>query len=166
MKPMDDKLNIYECDHLIKQIEAKADMNDGEVSEEDMKAIVLAQTRSIEQLGKLVNYVKYLEGFEVIAKAEINRIQAKRKTAANRIDSIRRWLRPYIEQHGPITIATHRISTRKSQGVVLADGFNNPEYGTTETIFKADKKLIKESIQNGIEVKGAILEDRVNVQIK
>lgn len=163
---MSDKLNIYECEELKRQIEAKADMNDGELSDEDMKAIVLAQTQSMVQLDKLVNYIKYLEGFETVAKTEIERIQSKRKTAANRVNGIKRYLRPYIERHGPVNIGTHRISTRKSQGVVLADDFNNPEYGTTETIFKPDKKRIKESIKGGIEVKGAILEDRVSVQIR
>lgn len=162
----DDKLNIYECDELKHQIEAKADMNDGEISDEDMKAIVQAQTQSIEQLGKLANYVKHLEGFEIIAKAEVAQIQQKRKVAANRIESIKRWLRPYVEQHGPINVGVRRLSTRKSQGVVLVDGFDNPQYCTTETVIKPDKKSIKESIQNGIEVPGAILEDRISVQIK
>lgn len=163
---MSDKLNIYECDELKRQIEARADMNDGEISDDDMKAIVLAQTQSIEQLGKLANYVKHLEGFELIAKREMEELRAKRKTAANRIEGIKRWLRPYIEQHGPVTVGIRRISARKSQGVVLVDDFKNPEYCTTETVIKPDKKAIKESIKNGIEVKGAILEDRVSVQIR
>lgn len=163
---MPNQLNIYECDDLLRQIEAKAATNDGELSDEDMQAIVLAQTQSIEQLGKLVNYVKYLEGFETIAKAEIERIQAKRKTATNRIEGIKRWLLPYVQKHGAVHVGTHRLSTRSSQGVVLADGFSNPQYGVTETVFKPDKKAIKESIQKGIEVKGAVLENRLSVQIR
>jgi hypothetical protein len=163
---MSDKLNIYECDELIRAIEAKAEMNDGELSEEDIQSIVLAQTSSIERLGKLVNYIKYLEGFESIAKAEIARIQDKRKVASNRVSGIKRYLLPYVEQNGPINVGTHRVSTRKSQGVMLVDGFNNPQYGTTETIFKPDKKAIKESIKSGIEVQGAVLENRLSVQIR
>jgi hypothetical protein len=163
---MSDKLTIYDCDELRREIETRAESNDGELSDEDMALIVIAQTASLEQLGKLIHYVKYLEGFETVAKAEVERIQARRKTAANRIESIKRWLCPYVEKHGPITIGTYRLSTRKSQAVVLAEDFNNPQYGETVTLFKPDKKAIKESIQNGIEVKGAVLEDRLNVQIR
>jgi hypothetical protein len=163
---MSDKLNIYDCDALIKVIEAKAEMNDGELSDEDMQQIVLAQTSSIEQLGKLVGYIKYLEGNISLAKSEIDRIQARKRMAENRINSIKNWLLPYIQKKGAVNVGTHRLSTRKSQGVVLADGFNNPQYGEEVTTFKPDKKAIKESIKNGIEVKGAVLEDRISVQIR
>lgn len=163
---MSDKINIYECDELMRQIESKAEENGGEISDEDMHMIVKAQTSSMEQLGKLIHYVKYLEGLEVMAKNEIERIQKKRKAGENRIEGIKRWLRPYIEKHGPVNIGTHRISLRKSYGVVLADGFDNPMYCKVETLVKPDKKAIKECIQGGVEVQGAVLELRSNVQIR
>ena len=163
---MSDKLNIYECEELKLQIEARAEMNEGELSDADAAAIVEIHTQSIEQLGKLVGYIKYLEGFDTLAKTEIERIRAKQKAAENRRESLKSWLLPYIERYGPKTVGIHRISTRKSSGVLLAEGFNNPEYGTTETTFKPDKNKIKESIQHGIEVKGAILEERTNLQIR
>jgi hypothetical protein len=163
---MSDSLNIYECEDLKRHIEAKAELNEGELTDEDMQAIVQAQTSSMEQLTKLIHYVKFLEGFELVAKAEVERIQARRKTAANRIEGIKRYLLPYVEQRGGVTVGTHRLSTRRSHAVLLADGFNNPQYGDTVTLFKPDKKAIKESIQNGIEVKGAVLEERTNLQIR
>lgn len=163
---MDNKLTIYDCDDIIRQIEATADMNDGEISEQDMQELVEAQTASIEKLGKLINYIGFLDGFIATAKHEIGRIQARKKTAENRIEGIKKYLLPYIEKNGPKTVGTHRISTRKSKAVVLVEGFNHPEYGEEVTVFKPDKKKIRESIESGIEVKGAILENRVNVQIR
>jgi hypothetical protein len=163
---MQDKLNIYECEELKLQIEARAEMNDGELSDADALAIVEIHTQSIEQLGKLVGYMKYLEGFDLLAKTEIDRIRARQKSAASRLESIKRWLLPYIEQFGPKTIGTHRLSTRKSTGVLLAEGFDNPQYCAIETLIKPDKAKIKESIQNGIEVKGAVLEERIHLQIR
>lgn len=163
---MTDKLNIYECDELIRSIEAKAEANDGELTDDDMQAIVLAQTSSVQQFGKLINYVRYLEGFATLAKAEMDRLQARKKTAENRIESIKRWLLPYLEQHGPVSIGTCRLSLRASKGVVLADGFSDPNYCETVTVLKPDKKKIKDSIESGIEVKGAVLELRHHVQIR
>lgn len=160
------ELTIYECAELINLIETKAEMNDGELSEEDMESLVKAQTSSIEKLGKLVNYVCYLTSFSDTAKAEIQRITDRKKTAENRIASIKKYLLPYILEHGPKDIGTHRISLRKSKGVVLAENFENEQYGEYVKTFKPDKKKIKESIEGGIEVKGAVLEVRENVQIK
>ena len=159
-------LTLYECDELIKIIETKAEMNDGELSEEDMQSIVEAQTTSIQKLNGLINYVMYLDGFSELAKKEITRIQERKKTAENRVDSIKRYLLPYVLKNGKKTVGTHTISTRKSKGVVLADEFNNIQYGEIVETFKPDKKKIKESIENGIEVQGAVLEERVNVSIR
>jgi hypothetical protein len=159
-------LSLYECDDLINALETQAELHDGELAEEDIKALVEAHTQSMDLLNKLIRLVKYLEGFDVLAKTEIDRIQTKRKTANKSIEYIKRYLLPYVQTHGPRDVGVYRLSTRKSQGVVLADGFNNPQYGRTVTEFKPDKKRIKDSIKNGIEVKGAMLEDRINVQIK
>ena len=163
---MSEALTIYDCQEIISQIETKAELNDGELNDEDLQSLVEAQTQSIEKLGKLVGYVRWLEGFADTAKQEIQRIQARKKTAENRIAGIKRFLIPYIQQNGPKTVGTNRISLRKSKGVVLADGFNNPVYCEEVITYKPDKKAIKESIEDGIEVKGAALEERQNIQIR
>ena len=159
-------MNIYDCDLIIREIEAKAYNEDGEVNDEDMQAIVEAKTSSIEQLGKLIGYIKYLEGFSEMAKKEIQRVQERKKTADNRISSIKKFLLPYVQEKGSITVGTNKLGTRKSKGVVLADGFNHPEYCKKVVTFKPDKKKIKEDIENGIEVKGAVLEERTNLSIR
>lgn len=163
---MNQKLSIYECDDVIKAVEARAAISDGELSEEDLQAIVNAQTESKEKLEKLANYIKHLDGFSELARCEIQQLQAKKKVAENRIAGIKRYLLPYLRAHGPITTGLRRLSTRKSTGVVLADGFDNELYGELIKEFKPNKKAIKASIQAGIDVPGAVLESRVSVQIK
>jgi hypothetical protein len=158
--------NIYECDAMIQQVENLAEANGGVVSEENMALLVKAQTSSIEKLGKLVNYVAYLESFQDVAKAEGDRIYKQRVSAAARVESIKQWLLPYVLEHGAISLGTHRISTRKSEAVVVDENFNNPEYCKVVTTTTPDKPKIKESIRAGIEVAGAKLESRLNVQIK
>lgn len=159
-------MNIYDCDLLIKEIEAKAYENDGEISDEDMQEIVQAQTESKEKLEKLVGYIKYLEGFSNLAKNEIQRIQARKKTADNRIESIKKWLLPFVQEKGGVTVGTNKLGTRKSKGIVLIDGFNDPAYCEEVITWKPDKKKIKEDIESGKDVKGAVLEERVNLSIR
>jgi hypothetical protein len=161
-----DNLTLYNCSEIIQSVENFADAQDGVVTDEQMEMLVKAQTQSLEKLSKLANYVSFLESFQDSAKQEIDRLYQRKVAAASRIESIKRFLLPYIQEHGPVTAGLHRISIRKSEGIVLEDGFANPLYCEVVTTLKPDKKKIKESIHAGIEVAGAKLENRLNVQIK
>jgi hypothetical protein len=160
------KLTLYECSEIIQTVENLADAQDGVITDEQMEMLVKAQTTSLAKLEKLANYVSHLESFQDMAKLEIDRIYARKVAAASRVESIKRFLLPYIQEYGAVTAGLHRISIRKSEGVVLEDGFSNPQYCEVVTTLKPDKKKIKESIHAGIEVKGATLEKRDNLQIK
>ena len=160
------KLTLYECSEIIQSVENYADAQDGVVTDEQMEMLVKAQTQSLDKLSRLANYVSFLESFQDIAKQEIDRIYQRKVSAANRVESIKRFLLPYIQENGPVSAGTHRISLRKSEAVIVDDNFHNLQYGETVETFKVDKKKIKESIHAGIEVAGAKLEERVHVQIK
>jgi hypothetical protein len=159
-------LTLYNCSEIIQQIENYADAQDGVITDEQMELLVKAQTTSLDKLGKLANYVSFLESFQDAAKSEIDRLYQRKVAAAGRVESIKRFLLPYIQEHGATNAGLHRISIRKSEGIVLEDGFANPLYCEVVTTLKPDKKKIKESIKNGTEVQGAKLEQRDNVQIK
>jgi ABC-type Fe3+-hydroxamate transport system substrate-binding protein len=159
-------LTLYDCDELIKLVEAQAEKNEGELSESDWQLLVDAQTRSIEKLGKLVNYISLLDRFCDTADTEIDRIRQRKQMAKNRLESIKKYLIPYVQEKGRVTIGTYQLSIRNSEGVVLADGFNNPQYCNTITTINPDKQKIKESIKSGIEVQGAVLEKRISLQVK
>jgi hypothetical protein len=160
-------MNLYDIESLIQEIEDKAESNGGELSEQDTEAIVQAKTQSIEKLNSLVKYMCYLDGFSDMADAEIEKLKAKKKSAQNRLESIKNFLKPYLHMHnGKVSAGAYTLSLRKSEGIVLADDFNNPMYCTTKTVTVPDKNKIKEEIKAGIEVRGAILEQRESVVIK
>jgi hypothetical protein len=161
-------VNIYECDELIRSIEAIAEQNDGEVPDEKLGVLVAAQTKSIESLTKMGNYIAFLNSNDAECKKEIARIKGLMSANKKRIESIKKWLLPYFVTLGkPVTAGTHKFSTRKSKGVVLADGFDVEEYMVEiPATSRPDKKKITEDIKNGIEVKGAVLEERINLSFK
>ena len=161
-------MNVFECQNIIDQIEALAEANEGEIPDDKMGELVVAKTESIQSLTKMGNYMAYLGSQINECKAEVARITALKKSNENRMESIKKWLLPYVSTIGkPVTAGTHKFSTRKSKGVVLADGFSVPEYMVEIPVsFRPDKKKIKEDIENGIEVKGAVLEERVNLTFK
>jgi len=159
---------LYECQSIIQQVEDRAAANDGELSEEDMQAIVVAQTSSMERLGGLVGYMKHLESWQATCKAEEARIAKRRKTAENRLSSIKKYLAPYIQITGKKTVGTHTLSLRKSQAVEVVEGFANTEYGKHVTTFKADKAKIKADLKAhpDLVILGASLVTRQNLQVK
>jgi hypothetical protein len=159
-------LTLYNCSEIIQQIENLADAQDGVITDEQMEMLVKAQTTSLAKLEKLANYVSHLESFQDMAKLEIDRIYARKVAAANRVESIKRFLLPYLKEFGPITIGLHRFSIRPSDGVVLADNFKNLQYGEIRSEYVPNKKKIGKDIKDGIAIEGARVEKRENVQIK
>jgi hypothetical protein len=163
---MKNYLTLYDCDELIKLVEDQAEKNEGELSESDWQLLVDAQTKSMEKLQGLMYYISKMNRDIDNAEYEMDRIKKYRETIKNRLDSIKRYLLPYVQEKGKITVGTHTLSIRKSKGVVLAEGFCNPMYCNTRTEIVPDKPKIKESIESGIEVAGAVLENRINLVIK
>ena len=165
---MSTDLTLYDCEELIRLVEEKASEEDGVVSDSDWALLVDAQTKSMDKLNKLVNYTAMLYAFSAQAKSEIDRIRERQKVAENQIENIKKYLLPYVLQKGgKVTVGTHQLSTRKSKAVIVADGFNNRMYcRVIPESLEPDKKKIKEDMEAGIEVKGAILEQREGLVIR
>lgn len=161
------ELSIYDCGEIISRIEAEAEKNGGELSEEQWGQLIEAQTTSIAKLEKLINYTCLLEKFCENVDSELTRLQERKKIEKNRIESIKGYLLPLVEAKGSMLVGTHRLSTRKSEKIVVDEDFDNPLYMRVIPESKEpDKPKIKESIKSGIEVQGARLEQKKTVQIK
>ena len=161
-------LTLFDCEELIRLIEEKASEEDGVVSDSDMALLVDAQTKSIEKLSRLVGYIKHLESFCDMAKAERDRIKSREDSAKNRLESIKKYLLPYVKHHGSkVQVGTNTLGIRKSSGVVLAENFDNKMYcRVIPEHLEPDKAKIKESIKAGIMVAGALLEEREGISIR
>lgn len=159
---------LYDCLSVLVQCDEIAAANDGEMPEDAEAAIVAAHTTSMEKLGSLLGYIKYLEGQELICKTEIDRIQARKKATTNRLKSIKQYLLPYVIERGKTTVGTITLSTRKSQKIELEEDFNDPLYCKQEVVVKPDKKKIKEFLKENpdMTIKGAELITKQNLSIK
>jgi len=161
------QMTLYDCDRILSEIDAIAAENDGEISEEQMKALVEAQTTSIAKLGKLCGFMKYLEHGIDACKKEEERIARMRKVAANRLKSVKQYLLPYLMEHGKTTVDTFTLSTRKSTAVVVSEPFVEKEWcREIPARWEPDKNKIKAALKDGAEIQGAGLEERVSVQLK
>jgi len=172
---MSNTLSLYECQHIEQQIEDCAAQNDGEVSEEQLQALVEANATSIEKLSGLVAYIRHLDNFRSTGDGEIQRIRGLCNKAKKRLDNIKRFMLPFVETRRakighPIDVGTSRLSTRKSTAVVITDPESFaagafPDLSTRKIIYTPDKRAIKERLQKRTTHPGAELEQRTSLII-
>jgi hypothetical protein len=159
-------MNIYEIMEIENEIDRIASENDGEIPDEKMKELVTAQTSAVTSVEKLCRYIRHLEQFAGMAKAEKDRISDLQKRAETRLESIKLYLTPFIQQHGKYTAGIFTLTTRKSTSVQLAENFNNQKYCDQKIEWKPDRARIKEALVAGEKINGAILQTKENLQIK
>lgn len=165
---MANELTIYECKAIQERIEAQIEANDGEITDEQLEALVKAQTTSIEKVGNLCGYMKFLEHGIDSCKKEEARIAQMRRVGSNRLEGIKKFLTPFVQDKGKLTVGTFRLSTRKSQSVIIDNGlYLAEEYWRTIPEEKLpDKIKIKETLNAGFPVDGAHLETSTHLQLR
>lgn len=154
--------SLYQCQDLINQIET----DEGEISQEQLQAIVSAHTQSIETLKSLCGFLRYLEHGIAACKAEKDRISHMQKAAENRLERIKEYLTPFVIEKGTIAVDTFSLSVRKSVAVELEPGFDNPYFCKLVKELVPDKRAIREALANQEEIAGARLVTNFNLQIK
>ena len=140
--------------------------DEGEISQEQLQAIVSAHAESIEKLKSLCGFIRYLEHGIAACKTEKDRISQMQKTAENRLERIKEYLTPFIRDKGTIAVDTFSLSVRKSVSVELEPGFDNPYFCKLVKELVPDKRAIKDALSNQEEIAGARLVTNYNLQIK
>lgn len=150
---------LYQCPDLI-------DTEDGDVTDEQLEQIVQRHTETMDKLKSLCGFIRYLEHGIAACKQERDRIAQMQKRAENRLESIKAFLTPFVQEQGRIELETATLSVRKSVAVELAEGFDDPYFCTVVTERVPDKRAIKEALQQNAAIEGAQLVTRFNLQVK
>jgi hypothetical protein len=169
--------DIYRCESIIAEIERIAATNEtGEITEEQLQALVEAQTASMVQLEKLCNYLSWLDSYINTGQGEIERIHKLVSGAKKRQESIKRYITPYVDAQReklgrPLDVGTHRLSTRHSESIVITDpeSFSVgafPNESRTKTIHEPDKGKIKAYIEEHGSHPGAVVQKNISLTIK
>ncbi len=161
-------LSLYENLEIEKEIEAKCIDEEGEIDDHNLAVLVAAQTNSLVQIENLCKYCRHLEGYIELAKEEKKRINENEIRAKKRLDSIKKYLTPYISIKGKLEAGTFKLSLRKSKRIQFQDEekfkADHPEYCKIEITL--DKARVKEDIEKGIEMPDAYLLEYENLQMK
>jgi len=159
-------MHLYDVTQLEKELDLIAENNEGEVPEEKYKELVEASTAADVSLEKMIKYIKHLEHFIEASDNEMKRLKENKDRAKARIESIKRYMTPFVLIKDGYTVGTFKLSTRRSTQVHLKDDFNIPEYITIKEVIQPDKMKIKDDLTNGVVIEGATLVEKDNLQIK
>lgn len=166
---MASELTLYECASIMAEFDRKAEEQGGELTAEDMELFTATYATSIEKIEKLVWFTKALEAFDDTCQKELDRIEHRRKVAANRLEGIKRGLLPFVrdKKHG-LDVGTIHLGIRHSTAVELEPNFNDARYMIIKTTTTPDKKAIAEDLKanSDLVIKGATLVTREHLTIK
>lgn len=158
-------MNIYDVQELELTLYKKIE-EDPDNTENIIKEFVEEQQKAKEQVERLIKFIKHLEYQSDICLQEIKRIQDRKKSNDNKIESIKKYLTPFVKEKGRYDAGTFTLSTRLSRLVEVDESKLPNNMFTTRTEVKPDKKLIKELLDQGQEVEGAKIIEKDNLQIK
>lgn len=153
-------------------IELENAIGSNEISIEDARDTIEALSMQFDQ--KAVNVVKAIENFKPDIDAidqQISRLQARKKSYTNKMDSLRDYLRENMQRLDIKKIECPFFSiTLKSPSpaVHIVDESKIPdEYMNIKTVITPNKKAILSALKDGAEIDGAeIKKSKPALQIK
>ena len=151
--------NLYEIN---KDILNCIDMETGEIIDfEKLKELQVERNQKIENVALWIkNLLADAKAFEEEEKV----FATKKKVAKNKADSLKKYLEEVLAGNSFSTNKVN-ISYRKSKSVVIEDMSKIPQqYLMFEP--KVDKTHLKQVIESGVNIEGAYIEEKQNMQIK
>ena len=173
-------MTLYEIDSRLETLFSQGfDEETGEIFESEEELARKIDEVEIELNTKLENigcYIKNLEADVEALKKEEDNLYKRRKSAENKIESLKRYLNGYLtacypndEDKAKWRFKSPRVilGFRKSTTVEVPNLEElDKDFIKIKTETSADKKAIKDAITNGHTVKGAYLKQNVNLSVK
>ena len=160
--------SLYEIDKGIMEC---LDLETGEVIDpERLTELQMERTAKVENVAC---WIKNLQADAEALKAEKDAFAAREKAVKNKLESLKRWLGEALAGE-KFTSTKAAISYRKSEAAEVEDEEkfvmwamgNGHQDLLTFTNPTVNKTAIKKAIKGGLELPGAVLVERQNIQIK
>lgn len=159
--------SLYEIGQDQLAIIGDIEMNDGEVTDEIQARIDLLAENFEEKAIAYGYVIKQYEGEESLIDAEIKRLQDLKKKSAKVSDYLKERISAAMAEFGieKVESPTLKLSFRKSESVEVYDEskLNQKYFNYKPTV---DKTTIKADLKEGIDVPGARIVSKQNLQIK
>lgn len=166
-------MTLYEIEQAIRDaVDAMLDSVDEETGEVDVELANAINGLQLERAEKLENigcYIKNLEAEIEAIKAEKDKLMERAKAKEKKVERLKDYVAVNLINNNELKFDSPRVSYsfRKSEQVDVRDESKIPsDYMVTKTKIEPDKTAIKKAIKEGIAIDGAILIQKMNLQIK
>lgn len=160
-------VTLYDIEARRKDLFEKLTSEDPKEAEQaELELIAIEEVRD-EKLTNCVAWHKNLSAEIEILEAEISRLKDRKKKAESKLERFSEYITRCLGAGESWSNAIHRLSYRKSKSVEIADYQAIPlQFIKQKVVEEADKQLIRETIEGGGEVPGAVLKTNFNLQVR
>ena len=157
-------MTLFDINKAILEFDYEIDEETGEIlNAEELDALELARDEKIEGVGL---WIKNLQAEAEAVKKEKDAMADRQRRLEKKAESLKNYLAWALKGE---KFSTPRIamSWRKSESVLIPDeALLDDRFVNIQMTKKPDKKLIKDTLKAGLEVPGAELVTKQNLQIK
>jgi DNA repair ATPase RecN len=158
---------IFEIGNEYQNIITLIEQNNGEITDDLNEAYINSRDELNNKAKAYIYVIRNKENLISNIDAEIDRLKEMKKRTENEIDRIKNYLSMAVDTFGNFETGLHKISNRISKSVEITDCNQLPkEYLKEKIEISADKTAIKKAIESGVNISGALLVTKSNLQIK
>ena len=145
---------------------AEIEAMQGELTPELEAQLEITATQLNSKSIAYLEVIKNKEAFNTLITDEIKRLQAMKKVNDNLVTRLKDTLLMAVKTFGTFEVGLQKFGTRKSSTVEVADVNALPkEFKVVKVTETADKKAIKEALQEGFEIDGCEIKEHLNLKI-
>lgn len=157
--------NLFNIDADLFALYNEIENNGGEMTPELEAQLEISEAERTTKGEGYVHVIRQLKSKSELIKAEIKRLQEIAKHYENSAEKLSDRLLQSVINHGAIKTDFVSISTRKSKSVSITDEAVIPaEFLRVKT--EPNKTAIKEAIESGMEVEGALIVENYSLNIR
>jgi predicted double-glycine peptidase len=157
--------NLFNIDAELYEVYNEIENNGGEMTPELEAALEISEAERLTKGEGYVYVIKQLKSQAEMIKAEAKRLQELAKRYENSADKLADTLLQSVVAHGQIKTAFVTISSRKSKSVSITDeSLLGAEFLRIKT--EPNKTAIKEALESGQEVQGALIVENYSLNIR
>lgn len=160
-------MNIFQIGSEYQNIIALIEQNNGDLNEDLHEAYINSREELNNKAKAYIYVIRNKENHIDNINAEIERLREMKWQTEREIDRIKNYLSLAVDQFGNFETGLHKISNRISKSVEVTDSNLLPkEYLKEKIEINPDKNAIKKAIESGIDIPGALLVTKSNLQIR
>ena len=160
------KETLYNITENYNELLKKIELAEGEISEEINQELEINEKQLQSKSIAYLSVIKNKESLTMQIDEEIKRLQALKKHHTSISNNLKNRLLNAVNLFGAFEVGFTKFSTRKSKAVIVEDVNSLPkDFKVIKVTEQADKKAIKQALENGEIIEGCTIQENKNLKI-